>query len=301
MVETTGSHPKKLWPGVKRFFGVTYAENPMVCDTVFPEYSSDKAYEEYVEETAFGLAAIKPEGAGVSYDTSQQGYTSRIRNITYAIGAKVTMEKIQDNQYESEAQKKSRMLARAMRNTKETVFANILNRAFNSSYTGGDGKELLATDHPSLIGNQANELAVGADLSEASLEDLLILIDGFTDSRGNKIDANGQTLVVPRQLRFEAVRLLETTQQPGTANNDINAMRAQSVLPGGMVVWKYLTDASAFFITTDINEGLIRQERMNAQLTQDNDFDTKNACMMSMARYAGGWADWRGIVGTKPA
>ena len=301
MTITTGSHPKALWPGVKKFFGKTYAEKPMVCDMVFDEYTSDKAYEEYVEETGFGLAPVKTEGDGVSYDTDAQGYVSRLTNTTYGLGAKVTQEAIEDNQYEAVAKKKAAKLARSMRQTKENVFANILNRGFNSSYTGGDGKELLATDHPTLSGSQSNELAVAADLSEASLEDLLTLVRQMKDSRGLRIQLKGQKLIVPPELEFEATRIISSVNQSGTANNDVNAMRELGMLPGGVVVWDYLTDADAFFVKTDAPEGMIRQQRRALAISQDNDFDTDNACMKATERYAGGWADWRGIVGSPGA
>ncbi|MEK9796754.1 MAG: hypothetical protein VW713_08415, partial [Alphaproteobacteria bacterium] len=173
MAITTGNHPKSLWPGVKAFFGKTYREKPMVCTMVFDSMTSDKAYEEVVEETGYGLAPQKAEGASVSYDTDSQGYTTRFTNVTYGLGAIVTREAIEDNQYENVASRKASKLARSMRQTKENVHANVLNRAFTAAFAGGDGVELLATNHPSMVGNQANELAVSADLSEASLEDLL--------------------------------------------------------------------------------------------------------------------------------
>lgn len=301
MAITTGSHPKALWPGVKAFFGKTYAEKPLIADMVFDASTSDKAYEEYVEETGFGLAPVKPEGGSVSYDTDAQGYIARLMNVTYALGAKVTMEAIDDNQYEDVAKKKAKKLARSMRQTKENVHANILNRGFNSAFVGGDGKELLATDHPTLDGTQANEPAVAADLSEASLEDMLILIRGMKDSRGLRIQAKGIKLIIPPQLEFVATRILSSTNQSGTANNDINAVRAMGMLPGGTVTWDYLTDADAWFIKTDVDDGLIKQQRKAMAFTQDNDFDTSNACMKAMERYAAGWADWRGIVGSPGA
>lgn len=300
-VTTTGSHPKALWPGVKKFFGKTYAEKPMVCDMVFDEHSSNKAYEEYVEETGYGLAPAKPEADSVSYDTDAQGYISRLTNVTYGLGAKISKEAISDNQYESVAMRKSGKLARSMRQTKENVFANILNRGFNSSYAGGDGKELLATDHPSLSGAQSNELAIAADLSEASIEDMLTQIRQAKDSRGLRIQLKGQKLIVPPELEFEATRILSSVNQSGTANNDINAMKELGMLPGGVVVWDYLTDADAWFIKTDCPEGLIRQQRWKLDMTRDNDFDTTNACMKATERYAAGWADWRGVFGSPGA
>lgn len=301
MTITSGAHPKALWPGVKKFFGKTYNEKPLVCEMVFDEYTSNKSYEEYVEETGFGLAPIKTEGGSVSYDTDAQGYISRLTNVVYGLGAKITQEAIEDNQYEAVGKKKSAKLARSMRQTKENVYANILNRGFNASYAGGDGKELLATDHPTLSGNQSNELAVSADLSEASLEDILTQIRQAKDSRGLRIQLKGQSLIVPPELEFEATRIISSVNQSGTANNDINAMRELGMLPKGVIVWDYLTDADAWFVKTDASEGLIRQQRRALALTQDNDFDTDNACMKATERYAAGWADWRGIFGSAGA
>ena len=301
MAITTGSHPKALWPGVQAFFGAKYREKEMVSDMVFDLVSSDKAYEEYVEETGFGLASIKGEGSSVSYDTDAQGYTHRLTNTTYGLGAIVTREAIEDNLYENIARKKAAKLARSMRHTKENVFANILNRGFTSAYAGGDGKELFATDHPTLSGTQSNELAVAADLSEAALEDLVNLIRGLEDSRGLKIGAQGKMLIVPPQLEFDAHRIVNSTLQSGTGNNDINAMKSMGMLPGGVIVWDYLTDPDAFFIKTDVEEGLMRQQRRALELSQDNDFDTENARMKATERYTGGWADWRGAVASPGA
>ena len=298
MAITTGAHPKALWPGVKAFFGKNYAEKPMQCTMVFEKQSSDKAYEERVEETGFGLAPVKAENAGIAYDTDAQGYTSRLTNVTYALGAIVTMEAIQDNQYEDVAKKKAAKLARSMRQTKENVGANILNRGFTAAFAGGDGVELFSTAHPTLTGNQSNELAVAADLSEASIEDALTLIREMTDSRGLRIQAKGMKLILPPELEFEGTRIVSSTNQSGTANNDINAMKSLGMLPGGIVVFDYLTDPDAWFITTDVEEGLIYQDRMAVKLEQDNDFDTSNARMKAMARYTFGWADWRGAIGS---
>ena len=297
-VTTTASHPKELWPGIKRIWGNTYKEKPMACDKVFDLRSSDKRYEEYVEQTGYGLFGVKAESAALNYDTDQQGHVTRLVNVTYAGGAKVSMEAIQDNQYESVASAKAKKLAKSMRQTKETVFANILNRAFDSNYPGGDGVEMLSQAHPTLSGTQSNELAVAADLSEASIEDLMTLTRLMTDSRGRRIQAQCQMLIVPAALEFDAKRILESTLRSGTANNDINAIRG--MLPDGVMVWEYLSDPAAFFIKTDV-EGLIRQERMAPELAQDNDFDTKNACMSVVARFAGGWDDWRSIVGSPGA
>ena len=300
MAITTGSHPKELWPGIKKIFGESYAQKALVCDMVFEVMSSDKKYEKYLEETGFGLAVQKTEAGSISYDTDQQGYETTLTNVTYGLGAKITMEAIQDNQYFSVGSQKSRKLAQSMRKTKETVAANVLNNGFTSA-TGGDAKELLATDHPTLSGNQANEPTVATDLSEAAIEDLLTDIRHAKDSRGQFIQLQGEKLIVPPQLAFEASRILKSTLQSGTANNDINVMKAEGMLPGGIVVWDYLTDADAWFIKTDADAGLIHQQRMKLALTQDNDFDTSNACMKALERYVFGWGDWRGIFGSPGA
>jgi len=298
MAITTGTHPKALWPGVKAFFGKTYKEKPMVCDQVFSKMTSDKSYEEIVEETGFGLAPQKAEGASVSYDTDAQGYVTRFTNVTYGLGAIVTREAIEDNQYESVASRKASKLARSMRQTKENVHANILNRGYTSGYTGGDGVILFSASHPSLVGNQSNTMAVAADLSEAALEDLLIQIRQATDSRGLRIQLEGQKLIVAPANAFEATRIMSSVNQSGTANNDINAMRALGLLPGGVVVWDYLSDSDAFFVTTDAPEGLLSFQRRALALTQDNDFDTENARMKATERYSVGWGDWRGVYGS---
>jgi len=301
MTITTGAHPKALWPGVKAFFGKTYAEKPITADMVFDATTSDKAYEEYVEETGFGYAPRKPEGQGVSYDTDKQGYISRLTNVTYGLGAKVTREAIEDNQYESVAKKKAAKLARSLRQTKEVVFANILNRSFDSNYVGGDGVSLISASHPTLDGTQSNTLSVQADFSEASLEDMLTNIRLVKDSRGLRIQAKGLALIGPPQLMFDMHRVMSSTNQSGTANNDINAVRDMGLVPRGVITWDYLTDPDAWWIKTDVPEGLIRQQRRAYEFKQDNDFDTQNACMMATERYAGGWADWRGLFGTSGA
>jgi len=301
MPVTTGNHPKSLWPGVKTFFGKTYAEKPARWSMVFNSMSSDKSYEELVEETGFGLAPVKPEGQAVSYDTDKQGYTTRLTNTTYGLGAIITCEAIEDNQYESVAMKKAAKLARSMRQTKENVHANILNRAFNSSYVGGDGKELLATDHPTIDGTQQNEPTVATDFSEAALEDMLILIRNAKDSRGLRIQLDADKLVVPNSLAFEATRVLSSVNQSGTANNDINAIKAMGLLPGGVVSWDYLSDTDAWFIVTDAPDGLVSLQRRALALTQDNDFDTENARMKATERYVAGWGDFRGLFGSPGA
>jgi hypothetical protein len=297
----TSNHPKALWPGVKAWFGRMYDEHVEEYSKIFDRDSSTRAYEERVELTGFGLAPIKNQGGSISYDSETQGITSRLTNVTYALGYVVTMEELQDNLYEMVSKRRSKALAFSMRQTKETVAANILNRGFNGDYTGGDGKELLATDHPTLDGTQSNELTVAADLSEAALEDLMIQIMQAKNSRGLRIALKGEKLIVPPALFYEANRILKSALQNDTANNAVNALKATNALPGGIVLNHYLTDSDAWFIKTNCPEGLIYQERMPMEFEQDNDFDTKNAKAAAVERYAFGWVDWRSIYGSPGA
>jgi hypothetical protein len=298
---TTGNHPKLLWPGLNALFGTTYNDIPLQHTEVFETTESDKAYEEDVELTGFGLAPVKTEGAGISYDSHTQGPTTRYTNVTYGLGFIETIEAVEDNLYKQRATSRTKMLARSMRITKETVMANIVNRGFDSAYAGGDGKELLATDHPSLSGSQSNELAVAADLSEASLEDIFIQIMNATDSRGLRIRLMPKKLVVPANLSFEAERIVKSNLQNDTANNAINAIKAKGVLPGGVMTWQYLTDADAWFVLTDAPESLKLFNRRAVAMTKDSDFDTDNFKHKATERYVGGWSDWRGIYGSPGA
>jgi hypothetical protein len=302
-VITTGAHPKALWPGIKAIFGGAYDEHEEEFSKIFDRTDSDKKYEEYFEVTGFGLAPVKPEGDSVSYDSESQGYDHRLTNVTIALGYVVTMEELQDNLYEQVSGRRAKRLAFSMRQTKETIGANILNRAFSSSYLGGDSKELLATDHPTLDGTQANELSVAADLSEASLEDLIIQIHKAKNSRGRKIQLKPDSLIVPPDLWYEANRILKSTLQNDSANNAVNALKATNALPGGIVLNHYLTDSDAWFVKTKMpkGEGLIYQERMANKFEQDNDFDTKNAKAASVERYVFGWSDWRSLFGSPGA
>jgi hypothetical protein len=300
-VITTGNHPKALWPGVRKFVMGEYSEHPMECAMIFDMKSSTMAYEEDVETTGFGLAAVKSEGASTTYDSHTQGFTKRYTHVAYSLGYIVTREELDDNQYKSKSFKRGKQLAFSFRTTKEIVAANVLNRAFNSAYTGGDGKELLATDHPTLAGNFSNELAVAADLSEASLEDLLVQIMNATNSRGLQIAVRGQKLIVPPALAFDVERIMKSSLQNDTANNAVNAIRSMGVLPGGYCVNHYLTDADAWFIKTDVPDGLLGFNRTSFEFDQDNDFDTNNAKAKGYERYSFGWTDPRGLYGSPGA
>ena len=302
-VITTGNHPKSLWPGIKAHFGFAYTKHPDEYPLIFDKSDSDKAYEERVELTGFGLAPVKPQGAGVSYDSETQGYIARFTNVTFALGYIVTMEELADNLYESVSKNRSRALAFSMKQTKEIVGANILNRMFDSTatYTGGDGVVLGSASHPTIAGNQSNVLAIAADLSEASLEDMLVQVMGAQNNRGRQINLIAEKLVVPYQLWFEANRIMKSALQNDTANNAINAIKATNALPGGITMNHYLTDTDAWFVKTNCPEGLIYQERMGLKFTQDNDFDTENAKAKAVERYVFGWADWRALYGSAGA
>lgn len=301
-VINTGSFPKALWPGLNAWFGLKYDEHETEYNKLFDTFQSNKNYEEDVNATGFGLAPQKSEGSNLIYDDHQQGYLKRYNHVAYALGFKVTREEMDDNLYEEVAMKRTGALAFSMRQTKETVGANVYNRAFNSSYTGGDGVELLATNHPlSGGGTFSNELSPAADLSEASLEDLIIQIHGATDDRGLKISLMPQSLIVPRQLYFDANRILKSTLQNDTANNAVNVLKATNALPDGIVMNHYLTDADAWFVRTNAPEGLKHFERVAPKFEEDNDFDSKNACYSAYERYSFGWSDPRALYGSEGA
>lgn len=301
-VISTGNHPKALWPGVNTWFGQKYSEHPMECSMVFDTTSSKKSYEEDVESVGFGLAPVKSQGGAVSYDTHAQGNTKRYTHIAYGLGYIVTREEMDDNLYKEVSMKRAGALAFSMRQTKETVAANIFNRGFSNSYTGADGKELFATDHPVQGGGtQSNEPSVDVDLSEAALEDLLIQIMNAQDARGMKISLMGKKLIVPPALAFEAQRIVGSELQNDTANNAINAVRSMGLLPEGVMVWHYLTDTDAWFIKTNAPDGVKHFQRVAMEFSRDKDFDTDNAKAKAYERYSYGWTDWRGVYGSQGA
>jgi len=300
-VITTGNHPKALWPGVNKFWGTSYEKHPLECMEIFDVKSSSKAYEEDVETLSFGLAPTKAQGAGVAYDSHSQGPTTRYTHVVYGLGYIVTKEEIDDNLYEKVSRDRAASLAFSMRTTKETVSANVLNRGFNSSYTGGDGVELISTAHVTENGTQSNHLTVAADLSEASLEDLIIQINQMKNSTGLAIAARAQKMIIPATLEFEAQRILGSALQSGTANNDTNALRSMGIMPQGFSVNHYLTDTDAWFIKTDVENGLTMFDRTKLAFTRDNDFDTENAKAKCIERYSVGWTDWRSIFASPGA
>jgi hypothetical protein len=299
-VIATGSHPKALWPGVYAWFGAKYDEHPQQYTKLFDIKSSSKNYEELVEQTGFGLAPVKAEGSSTAYDSHAQGVTARGTNVAYSLGYIVTREELADNLYSEVSMARASSLAFSMAQTRENVGANVYNRAFNNSYTGGDGKELCATDHGSLTGNQSNELATAADLSEASLEDLTIQIMDAVNSRGLKISLQPKSLIVPTALVYDAQRILESTLRVATADNDINALKSMGIIPE-IVVNNYLTDSDAWFIRTNAPSGLCWFDREPVQFTKDEDFDTDNAKAKAYMRFVPFWGDWRGVYGTPGA
>lgn len=300
-VITTGNHPKALWPGIRAWWGRSYNEHGMEWKEFLDAADSDKAYEEDVELTGFGLAGVKQQAEAITFDSESQGTVKRYTHVVYGLGYIVSREELDDNQYEKVSRRRSRALAFSLRQTEETVGANLLNRAFNTSYTGGDGKAMIVSDHPSLAGDWSNVLTVAADLSEAAIEDAAIQIMRFTNSRGLKIAVKPRKLIVSPSDAFNAERIVKTAKTLGTNNNDINAVRSMGVLPDGYCVNHYLTDADAWFIKTDVPNGMMRFNRRAAEFKQDNDFDTENAKAKSTIRFSVGWTDPRGVFGSPGA
>lgn len=293
---------KELVPGLHALFGLEYDRYDAEYEEIFDTETSERAFEEEVMLTGFGEAPVKFEGSGVSYDTAQESFTARYTHETVALAFSLTEEAIEDNLYDTLSSRYTRALARSMMTTKNIKGANVLNNAFNSSFLGGDGKELCATDHPT-VGNetQRNELSTASDLNETSLEQALIDIAAFEDERGLKINAQARKLVIPTALQFVADRLLETPGRVGTADNDINAIRNMGMVPEGYTVNHYLTDSDAFFLTTDVPNGLKHFVRSPVSTSMEGDFETGNVRYKARERYSFGFSDWRGIFGSPGA
>jgi len=301
MAIATGNHPAALWPGIHKWFGMEYSKHDPCYSKIFDVRKSSQAYEKTVRSHGFGLAPAKSEGSAVTYATQSQKDTTTFTHVAYALGYIVTREEMDDNLYMQVSKSRARALAFSMRTTKEIVAANTLNNGFDSNYTGGDGVELFAQTHPSSAGTYQNELTVAADFSEAALEDMLILISNAVDYNGLEIKIRGQKLVIPNELQFDAQRILEADLQAGTANNDLNAVKSMGMLPGGVVVNPYLTDTDAWFVTTDVPEGLTMFQRKSYEFGRDNDFDTDNAKAKAYERYSVGWSDPLGVFGSEGA
>jgi len=268
---------------------------------IFDTENSDRAFEEEVMLSGFANAEVKPEGSGVTFDNAQETFTARYSHETVALAFAITEEAIEDNLYDRLASRYTKALARSMANTKQVKAANVLNNAFNSSFAGGDTKELCATDHPTIAGTFSNELSTSADLNETSLEQSLIDIAALTDERGLKIAARGVKMIIPSELQFTAERLMKSAGRVGTADNDINAVVSMGMIPQGYVVNNYLTDSDAFFIKTDVPNGLKMFVRSPIKTAMEGDFDTGNVRYKARERYSFGFSDPRGIFGSPGA
>ena len=300
MAISRGQLVKELEPGLNALFGLEYKNYANEHAEIFDTENSDRAFEEEVMLSGFANAPIKAEGTGVSFDNAQETFTARYTHETLALAFAITEEAIEDNLYDRLASRYTKALARSMANTKQVKAAKVLNNGFGTA-NGGDGKELLATDHPIVTGTEQNELSTAADLNETSLEQALIDIAALTDERGLKIAAKGMKLIVPSALQFTAERLMKSTQRVGTADNDINAVVSMGMIPQGYAVNHYLTDTDAWFIKTDVPNGLKHFVRAPLKTAMEGDFTTGNVRYKARERYSFGFSDWRGIFGSPGA
>lgn len=301
-VQGTGHWGKILWPGLQEIWGKSYNEHKVEYTDLFDSYKSTKHYEEDLGTTSYGQLNVKAEGEPVQFDAERQTYVTRYTHVEYALGFIISRILYEDDQYDVVAERRAKGLAFSARQTRETVCANVYNRAFNSSYVGGDGKEMCATDHPNWAGGTwSNELTTASDLSEAALEQSCIDIMKFTNDRGLKISVLPQCLIVPPDLVFEAERILKTDGRVGTADNDLNALKALGKFPQGIKVNHYLTDTDAWFIRTNAPSSLKYIERRGDEFTMDDDWDTDNAKYKVTSRYSVGWTDARGIFASPGA
>jgi hypothetical protein len=303
-IYNTGTRPKELWPGLKGFWDGRGKELQHLYTQYMTVVNSDKKYEKYSEHYDTGLVPIKAEGDATKFAGFAEGASPEFRNVAYSLGIILTHESIKDNQYFSEGKDKVRALRKSFFTTKEINCADVLNNGFDTNYVmpNGDGKPLFSTSHPNSTGTFSNKLAVDADLSEASLEELLIQIKGAFDSTGvHKANLRGQMLMVADENWFTAERILKSILQNDTGNNAINAIKSTGALPKGYLCNTYLTDPDAWFVTTDVEKGLIFQEREDLDFYDDNDTDTRNMKYYAYERYATGWVDPRGAFASAGA
>jgi len=299
MAMNRASFAKMLEPGLNTLFGLEYDSYPAEYEAVFESNTSQKAFEEDVLLAGFGNAPTKSEGSAVSYDAASQQWTARYQHETVALAFSITEEAEEDGQYGSIASRYTKALARSMASTKEIKAANILNTA--TTVNGGDGAPLLSATHPTQNGNQSNILATPADLSEVSLEAILIQIADMKDDRGLRVAAQGTKLVIPTAYTFVAERLLESQLRTATADNDINAIRQGGYLPQGYHIMRRLTDSDQWFVQTDIPDGLKMFQRSPMKKGMEGDFETGNVRYKVRERYSFGATDWRGIFGSQGA
>ena len=292
---------KELEPGLNALFGLEYGRYDAEHTEIFETENSDRAFEEEVMLSGFGNARVKSEGGSIVYDNATETFTARYSHETIALGFAITEEAVEDNLYDRISARYTRALARSMANTKQVKAANVLNNAFDPNFTGGDGKELCATDHPLVAGTLSNELATAADLNETSLEQALIDIAAFTDERGLLISTQGRKLIIPSELQFVADRLMASANRTATADNDINALRNMGMIPEGYTVNHYLVDSDAFFIKTDIPNGFKLFQRSPIRTSMEGDFDTGNVRYKARERYSFGFSDPRCVFGSPGA
>ena len=295
---------KELEPGLNALFGMEYDRYENEHTEIFSVESSDRAFEEEVMLTGFGAAPVKNEGSGVSYDSAQESFTARYTHETIAMAFALTEEAIEDNLYDRLSGRYTKALARSMANTKQVKAASVLNQAFNTggSYNGGDGVSLCNSAHPTALGpNFSNTPTTPADLNETSLEQGIIDVASFTDERGLKIAIQARKLVIPKEQQFTAERLMKTTLRPGTADNDINAIKSMGMIPEGYAVNHFLADTDAWFLMTDAPNGLKMFNRSPIKTAFEGDFDTGNVRYKARERYSFGWSDPRGIYGSAGA
>lgn len=298
-VITTGAHPKALWPGIKAWWGRQYDEHEPEYPELFDVETSDKAYEEDVEISGFGILREKDQGAALTYDTEVQGSVTRYTHIAYAGGYIVTYEELRDDLYEVVSKRRSAMLAFAGRQTEEIVGANVFNQGFNASYPIGDGAAFISASHPTITGNQSNILATSADLSETAIEDLGIQIMQAVDYRGNKISLIPEALVIPPALWYDANRIVHSILQNDTSNNAINVINASGMFKEGIKVNHYFLSSTSWFIKTNAPYGARFMWRDKPTFDTDNEFDTKNAKAAQYMRFSCGVTDWRSYFGSQ--
>lgn len=290
---------KELLPGLNALFGLEYARYGEEHKEIYETETSERSFEEETKLSGFSAAPVKNEGSAIAYDNAQEAWTARYNHETIALGFSITEEAIEDNLYDSLSARYTKGLARAMAYTKQVKSAAVLNNGFNSAFTGGDAVSLFSTAHPLVNGGtNANTPTTPADLNETALEAAVIGIAAWTDERGLLIAAKPKKLIVPPALQFVATRLLETQLRVGTNNNDVNAIANNGSIPEGYTINHFLTATNAWFLTTDVPNGLKHFERMPMQNSMDGDFDTGNVRYKARERYSFGWSDPLGVYGS---
>ena len=293
---------KELLPGLNALFGLEYATYGEQHKEIYDTETSERSFEEETKLSGFSAAAVKNEGAPIQYDNAQEAFTARYTHVTIAQGFSLTEEAIEDNLYDSLSARYTKALARSMAYTKQVRAASVLNNGFNAAFPGGDGVSLFATNHPLVSGGtNSNRPTTGADLNETSLEAAVIQIAAWTDERSLLIAAKPKKLIVPPALQFVATRLLETELRVGTADNDINALKNNGSIPEGYTINHYLTDTNAWFLTTDVPNGMKHFVRTPLQNSMDGDFDTGNVRYKARERYSFGFSDPLGMFGSPGA